>query len=109
MMGGNLIHWRSTKQSCISAFTMEAEYIALSSGIKEVIWLNMFISELNLCNYITGYQVFCDNRAAIDFSKNRVEKNRTKHIDISYHIVREKVEDGLVDLLYHLTRIQWMQ
>lgn len=60
----------------------------------------MFISELNLCNYITGYQVFCDNRAAIDFSKNRVEKNRTRHIDISYHIVREKVEDGLVDLLY---------
>lgn len=44
--------------------------------------------------------MFCDNRAAIDFSKNRIEKNRTRHIDISYHIAREKIDDGLLELSY---------
>lgn len=100
MMGGNLIHWRSTKQTSISTSTMESEYIALSHGVKEITWLNMFLFELKLHNYITNFQLFSDNRAAIDFSKSRVEKNRTKHIDISYHIVREKVEEGLFELLY---------
>jgi len=69
-------------------------------GAKEIMWLNMFLSELKLSNSITDFQVFCDNKTAMDFSKNRVEKNRTRHINISYHIVREKVEDGLLDLLY---------
>lgn len=99
-IGENLIHWRATKQSCLSTSTMEAEYIALSSGVKEIVWLNMFLTELNLSDCVAGYQMFCDNRAAIDFSKNRVERNRTRHIDISYHVVREKVEEGLVDLQY---------
>lgn len=100
MMGKNLIHWRSTKQTCISTSTMEAEYIALSYGVKEITWLNMFLSELKLHNCFTSFQLFSDNRAAIDFSKSRVEKNRTRHIDISYHIVREKVEDGSFELSY---------
>lgn len=58
MLGGNLIHWRSTKQSCLSASTMEAEYVALTSGVKEIMWLNMFLSELKLCNFIASYKVF---------------------------------------------------
>lgn len=99
-MGENLIHWRSTKQTCISTSTMEAEYIALSHGVKEITWLNIFLSELKLRNYITGFQLFSDNRAAIDFSKSRIEKNRTKHIDISYHVVRERIEDGLFEISY---------
>jgi len=44
--------------------------------------------------------MFCDNRAAIDFFKNRVENSRTKHIDISYHIVKEKIENKLLELQY---------
>lgn len=100
MMGGNLVNWRSTKQTCLSASTMEAEYVAMSNGVKEIMWLNMFLSEIKLCDYFSGFEIFCDNRAAIDFSKSKVEKNRTKHIDISYHIVREKVEDELLELQY---------
>ena len=79
---------------------MEAEYVALSYGVKEITWLNMFLSELKLHNYVTSLHLFSDNRAATDFSKSRVEKNRTRHIDISYHIVREKVEDGSFQLSY---------
>lgn len=100
MIGRGIAHWRSMKQTCLSASTMEAEYVALSSGVKEIIWLDTFLLKLKLRDYFTGFQMFCDNRAAIDFSKSRVERSRTKHIDISYHIVREKVEDGLLELLY---------
>lgn len=100
MIGGNLIHWRSTKQNCLSTSTMESEYVALSSGVKEMMWLDIFLSELNMREFVTGIQVFCDNIAAIDFSRSKIEKNRTKYIDISYHLVREKVENGLLELSY---------
>jgi len=52
---------------------MESEYVALSSGVKEVMWLSMFLSELNMRKFVTGIQVFCDNRAAIDFSRSKIE------------------------------------
>nr|XP_034194668.1 uncharacterized protein LOC117610925 [Osmia lignaria] len=42
----------------------------------------------------------CDNRAAIDFAKSRIENSRTKHIDIAYHIVREQLEEGLINLTF---------
>ncbi|CAK9800967.1 Retrovirus-related Pol polyprotein from transposon RE2 [Anthophora plagiata] len=58
---------------------MEAEYVSLAND---------------------SLQINCDNRAAIDFAKNRMEKNRTKHIDIAYHIVRENLEKGLIHLNY---------
>lgn len=57
---------------------MEAEYVALSNAMKEVSWLKMFIKELELDKWIsTPYEMFCDNRAAIDFAKNRIERSET--------------------------------
>ncbi|XP_043262473.1 secreted RxLR effector protein 161-like [Colletes gigas] len=49
---------------------------------------------------IAGFKMFCDNRAAIDFSRSNIDRNKSKHIDISYHIVREKLEQGLMSLQY---------
>ncbi|KAL6417190.1 hypothetical protein ACFW04_014619 [Cataglyphis niger] len=46
------------------------------------------------------YKLFCNNRAAIDFAKNRIERNKTKHIDIAFHNVREKIDNGTIMLSY---------
>jgi len=54
MIGRNL-HWRSIKQFSLSAFTMEAKYIALSSEAKEIMWLHMFLFKLKLSNSITDF------------------------------------------------------
>jgi len=100
-IGENIVKWRCTKQKCITTSTMEAEYVSLSSGVKEAMWIKMFLNETKLINSVTGdIELYCDNRAAIDFSKGWVEKSRTKHIDISYHLVREKMEEGWLQLHY---------
>jgi len=80
---------------------MEAEYIALSNTAKEANWIQMFIKELQLEKWINlPYELFCDNRAALDFAKNRIERSRTKHIDIAFHNVREKIDNGIIILSY---------
>lgn len=100
-LGENIIDWKASKQKCITMLTMEAEYVALSNAVKEASWLKMFIEELELDQWISiPYKLFCDNRAAIDFAKNRIEKNKTKHIDIAFHNVREKIDNGTLMLSY---------
>lgn len=75
---------------------MEAEYIALAIGIKEAIAIEIFIIELGLSDLPSQEcELWCDNRAAIDFSKNRIEKGRTKYSD-AYHIVWEKLDKEMI-------------
>lgn len=79
-VGDNLVQWKSSKQKCLSTWTMEAEYVSLSNGVKEAIWFQMILNELNFPLSVTEtLQIYCVNRAAIDFSKSRIEKSRTKH------------------------------
>ncbi|XP_053989674.1 uncharacterized protein LOC128882130 [Hylaeus volcanicus] len=103
-LGGNPINWRSSKQKSISTSTMEAEYVALENVLKEVMWMNMLFKELqNLLNIDVPrepYMIRCDNKSAIDFTLNRVERSKSKHIDIAYHITREKYKEGLTQLKY---------
>ncbi|KAK2577746.1 hypothetical protein KPH14_012773, partial [Odynerus spinipes] len=101
LIGNDPVQWKSSKQKSLSTSTMEAEYVSLANGTKEILWLSMFFKELDLTKFVPGtIKMNCDNRAAIDFSKNRVEKSRTKHIDVAYHLVRENLEKGLMHLSY---------
>lgn len=100
-MGQNVIHWKSMKQKSITTSSMEAEYVALSLGVREAMWIQMFIAELNMSDlFPQSCELRCDNRAAMDFSKNRIEKGQTKHIDIAHHLVREKLDEGSITLSY---------
>lgn len=103
-LGGNAISWKSNKQKSISTSTMEAEYVALANAVKEIMSMDMMFGELRDLLSIEvpnkPYIVRCDNKSAIDFTMNRVERSRSKHIDIAYHITREKYEEGLIRLRY---------
>lgn len=80
---------------------MEADYVALSAAVKEVMWIQMFNAELNMSNlFPSNYELQCDNQAAIDFSKNHIEKRHTKHIDTAHHIVRKKLDEKIITLSY---------
>lgn len=80
---------------------MESEYIGLCQATTEAIWCKRILEEIK---FISDHQnkatVLCDNKAAIDFSRNKVENSRTKHIDVRYHFVRESVERKLISLEY---------
>jgi hypothetical protein len=99
LLNGGCISWRSKKQRTVALSSTEAEYMALSEATQEAVWLKAFVTELgeDTGGALTVYE---DNQGAIALAKNPEFHKRTKHIDIRYHFVREKVEDGQVVLEY---------
>ncbi|GFV50000.1 retrovirus-related Pol polyprotein from transposon TNT 1-94 [Trichonephila clavipes] len=72
---------------------MEAEYVSLTEAAKEFIWLKNVIDNKSLNLELSENVMFCDNQAAISFSKSPVENYRTKHIDVRYHFLRNLIYD----------------
>lgn len=70
---------------------MEAEYIAASEATREVIWLRNLLQELYLPQ-VGPSTLLVDNEAAVNLSKNPLSHNKSKHIDVRYHVFRERVE-----------------
>jgi len=101
-MGSGVISWFSRKQSCVALSTAEAEYVAACSASCEAVWLRKLLSELfDLPLEATG--VFCDNQSCVKLSENPVFHDRSKHIEIKHHYIRDMVQRGAVKLLYVAT------
>ena len=100
VLNGGCISWRSKKQRTVALSSTEAEYMALSEATQEAVWLKAFMRELGEDTGGGALTVDEDNQGAIALAKNPEFHKRTKHIDIRYHFVREKVEDGQVALEY---------
>lgn len=91
---GCAVSWKSSLQSVAALSTTEAEYIAATEGVKEAIWLRGLVLELGLSQEVLP--VFCDNQGAIDLTKNNRYHERTKHIDVKHHFIRDIVAAGEV-------------
>ena len=100
MMNSGCISWRSKKQRTVALSSTEAEYMALSEATQEAVWLKVFLCELGEMAGDEAIKIYEDNQGSIALAKNPEFHKRTKHIDIRYHFVREKVEDGQVVLEY---------
>jgi hypothetical protein len=87
---GDVISWYSKKQKVVSMSTTEAEYIALSEAVKEALWYSQWVFEV--CKYKTRPSMYCDNTGAISLSGNDVIHDRSKHIRLRYHHVRDEVK-----------------
>ena len=91
-IGDSTVIWSTKKQKTVSLSSAEAEYMALASATQEVKWVSQFLHELldvsgmSLC---VNMSVYVDNQAAMLISKNDVYHDRTKHIDIRYHYIRD--------------------
>ena len=68
--------------------------MALSEATQEAVWLNTFLIELGDMHKDDAVKIYEDNQGSIALAKNPQFHKRTKHIDIRYHFVREKVKDG---------------
>ena len=92
-IGDSCVSWSSKKQRTVARSSTEAEYVALSYAAQEAIWLRRLLSSLGIAGPLTQPTVlYEDNNGAIDLTKNAKHHNRTKHIDIAHHFVREQVE-----------------
>ncbi|CAL0303641.1 unnamed protein product [Lupinus luteus] len=97
-LGSSLISWKTKKQNTVSRSSTEAEYRALGSLVCELQWLQFLLTDLKVTSS-TPTSVYCDNQSAIYLAHNPVFHERTKHIEIDCHIVREKIQSKLVHLL----------
>ena len=95
----SVVSWKSKRQPTVATSSTEAEYMALYSATQEAVWLRLLLSELG-CTLETATKIYEDNQGCIALAKNPVFHARTKHIDIKYHFLREKVEEGVIELEY---------
>lgn len=101
----SIVTWCSQRQPTVSLSTTEAEYISLSDSVKEVLWLQRLLNDI--CDIIVSSTViFVDNQSAIKLCHNSEFHKRTKHIDIKYHFIREKLQEGLIDVSFISTKHQ---
>lgn len=101
-LGSATVSWGSRKQSCVSASTMEAEYVALAEAAQETVWLRRLLAELNAeqkCSTV----IWEDNKSCLDFASQEKQNRRSKHIDTKYHFTRELYNSGKISLKYCAT------
>lgn len=90
---GSLVSWSSVKQKCIALSSTEAEYYAMSHAFKEALWLCVFLKSLDL-PVPRPFPILSDNQAACALSQSAAISQRSKHIDIRHHFIREHVKEG---------------
>ncbi|XP_039690650.1 uncharacterized mitochondrial protein AtMg00810-like [Medicago truncatula] len=104
-LGDNLHSWSSKRQPTLSRSSAEVEYRSVANVVSESSWLRNLLLELH-CPIYKATMVYCDNVSAIYLSGNPVQYQRTKHIEMDIHFVREKVARGQVRVLHVTSRYQ---
>lgn len=98
-LGDNLISWSSKRQPTISRSSAEAEYRGVANAVAEATWVRNLLLELQV-PVPKATIVYCDNISAIYLSGNPVQHQRTKHVELDIHFVREKVQIGHIRVLH---------
>ncbi|GKE50146.1 ribonuclease H-like domain-containing protein, partial [Tanacetum coccineum] len=93
-LGDNLLTWSSKRQNTLSRSSAEAEYRGVANAVAETSWIRNTL-------------VYCDNVTAVYMSANPVQHQRTKHIEIDIHFVRDKVAARHVRVLHVPSRFQY--
>ena len=101
----NPVSWNSKKQQTVALSSAESEYMAISECMKEMLWLRALLSELGV-RTVTPSIVHVDNQAAIQISNTDTHHDRTKHIDIRHHFIRDCINTGDVRLQWIETKMQ---
>jgi hypothetical protein len=92
-MYGNLVSWGSSRQQAVSLSSTEAEYIAMTTAIKDGLYFKNLVGEVFGQKYV-AVELKDDNQGAIFIALNTVNNNRTKHIDIRHHFIRDVLQSG---------------
>ncbi|GJV86516.1 ribonuclease H-like domain-containing protein [Tanacetum coccineum] len=105
-LGDNLLSWSGKRQHTLSRSSAEAEYRGVANVVAETAWLRNLLCELH-SPLSTTTLVYCDNVSAVYISANHVQHQRTKHIEIDIHFVRDIVTVGQVRVLHVPSRYQY--
>ena len=102
-LGSTMISWSSRKQGSIAQSTAEAEYITASAASREAMWLRKLLSDL-FSSELEPTVIHCDNQSCINLTENLVFHDRSKHIEMRYHYVRDMVQKNILSIQYVSTQ-----
>ena len=91
--------WSSKKQPIVTLSSCEAEYVAAASCVTQAIWLRNLLKKVHL-QQDESIEIFTDNKSTLALGKNLIFHDRSKHINIKYHFVRDCVDKKLVELKF---------
>ncbi|GKA83298.1 retrovirus-related pol polyprotein from transposon TNT 1-94 [Tanacetum coccineum] len=95
-MGCCLTSWFSKKQTALAISTTEAEYVSAGKACQQALWMKQALIDYDI--RLDDVPIMCDNKGAIDLSKNPVQHSRTKHIEIRHHFLRDNVQKGHISI-----------
>ncbi|GKA23967.1 hypothetical protein Tco_0710000 [Tanacetum coccineum] len=95
-MGCCLASWFAKKQTALAIFTAEAEYVSAGKACQQALWMKQALIDYGI--RLDDVLIMCDNKGAIDLSKNPVQHSRTKHIEICHHFLRDNAQKGNISI-----------
>ena len=104
MFSNSLIYWKCKKQHTVSRSSAEAEYRCMADTCCEITWLLHLFKAFGILN-LTPVQLLCDSKSALYIASNSVYHERTKHIELDCHLVREKLQLGIIKTA-HIDSVQ---
>ena len=94
---GNLVTWRSKKQKVVARSSAEAEYRGMAHGVCELLWVKQVLQDLGI-DYGTSMELHYDNKAVIEIAHNLVQHDRTKHVEVDIHFIKENLDGKIIQL-----------
>ncbi|GJR46843.1 retrovirus-related pol polyprotein from transposon TNT 1-94 [Tanacetum coccineum] len=95
-VGCCLTSWFSKKQTALAISTTEAKYVSAGKACQQALWMKQALIDYDV--RLDDVPIMCDNKGAIDLSKNPVQHSRTKHIEIRHHFLRDNVQKGHISI-----------
>ena len=98
-VGGNLVTWRSKKQNVVARSSAEAELRSVAHGICEALWIRRLLEDLQIPR-TSPMEIYYNKKAANAITHNLVLHNRTSHVEVDKHFIKENIEKGLICMSY---------
>jgi hypothetical protein len=101
MIGNSLLTWKSRKQKCVGLSTCEAELLAIADVARELTWTLNMLTELKCENFVKRPVVlYSDSQSAIDWLNSGKSSNKTRHVNLKFHFVKDLIESNTIKTKY---------